>query len=67
LKQDVKITVSPENPEAGNFAQHLVLDATKIRRELRYEEQHTAEWHLLEMLYSQAVYQEGGQSWSRHI
>jgi nucleoside-diphosphate-sugar epimerase len=57
--RDAEVTVSEENPEAGNFAQHLVMDTSKIRRELGYEERHTAEWHLLEMITKEQAGKEG--------
>jgi hypothetical protein len=53
MNRDIEITVSAENSEAGNFAQNLVLDTAKIRRELGYEEPYMVERHLLEMINSQ--------------
>jgi nucleoside-diphosphate-sugar epimerase len=50
LNQNGEITVAADYAEVGNFSQHLILDTAKIRRNVGYEEQHTAEEHLLEII-----------------
>ncbi|MDR2456568.1 MAG: NAD-dependent epimerase/dehydratase family protein [Deltaproteobacteria bacterium] len=50
MSLDVPITVSAENSQTLNYAQNLVLDTAKIRRELGYVEPFSPESHLLEMI-----------------
>jgi nucleoside-diphosphate-sugar epimerase len=61
LNHNPKIILIDEKSNTANFAQHLILDTTKIRRELGYDEQHTAEQHLAEMIDCHADYWEGCQ------
>jgi nucleoside-diphosphate-sugar epimerase len=50
LDMDVRTAAGPESPTKLNYAQPLVLDTAKIRRELGYTELCTAEEHLRAML-----------------
>ncbi|MDR1656398.1 MAG: hypothetical protein LBT47_02425 [Deltaproteobacteria bacterium] len=49
LNRKIKITITTEKSETVNYAQNLVLDSAKIRRQLGYTELHPAFHHWLNL------------------